>query len=452
MSNFRQVDRETLFLLPPSVDEWLPERHLARFVVEVVERLDLSALVKAYRGSGSASYHPSMLLGLVVYGYATGVFSSRKLERATYDSVAFRFIAANDHPDHDTIATFRRRFLKEIEGLFVQVLLLAREAGLLKLGTVALDGTKVHANASRHSALSYEHANKLEARLNAEVAELMALAEAADAADVPDGMSIPEELARREDRLQRIATAKAAIEARAKARFEREQAEHDAKLAARAEKAEKTGRKPGGRPPQPPTAGPAGKDQVNLTDADSRIMPVAGGGFEQAYNAQAAVASGSLLVVAGDVVQAANDKEQIKPMLDRLGRLAKALDTPGTLLADSGYFSEANVSACAEAGIAPLIAPGRERHHRSWKERFAAAPPEPGQPTPLQAMMHRLATPEGRQTYALRKQMPEPVFGIIKAVMGFRQFSLRGLDKAKGEWSLVTMAWNVKRMFALGCA
>ena len=452
MSNFRQVDRETLFLLPPSVDEWLPERHLARFVVEVVERLDLSALVKAYRGSGSASYHPSMLLGLVVYGYATGVFSSRKLERATYDSVAFRFIAANDHPDHDTIATFRRRFLKEIEVLFVQVLLLAREAGLLKLGTVALDGTKVHANASRHSALSYEHANKLEARLNAEVAELMALAEAADAADVPDGMSIPEELARREDRLQRIATAKAAIEARAKARFEREQAEHDAKLAARAEKAEKTGRKPGGRPPQPPTAGPAGKDQVNLTDADSRIMPVAGGGFEQAYNAQAAVASGSLLVVAGDVVQAANDKEQIKPMLDRLGRLAKALDTPGTLLADSGYFSEANVSACAEAGIAPLIAPGRERHHRSWKERFAAAPPEPGQPTPLQAMMHRLATPEGRQTYALRKQMPEPVFGIIKAVMGFRQFSLRGLDKAKGEWSLVTMAWNVKRMFALGCA
>jgi len=204
MSNFRQVDRQTGFLLPPSVDEWLPERHLARFVVEVIEQLDLSAMVKAYRGSGSASYHPSVLLGLLVYGYATGVFSSRKLERASYDSVAFRFIAANDHPDHDTIATFRRRFLAEIEGLFVQVLALAREAGMLKLGTVALDGTKVHANASRHSALSWEHANRIEAQLKAEVADLMALAEAADQADVPDGMSVPDELARREDRLARI--------------------------------------------------------------------------------------------------------------------------------------------------------------------------------------------------------------------------------------------------------
>ena len=229
MSNFRPVDRETGFLLPPSVEEWLPERHLARFVVEVIEQLDLSAFVKAYRGSGSASYHPSMLLGLLVYGYATGVFSSRKLERATYDSVAFRFIAANDHPDHDTIAAFRRRFLDRIEGLFVEVLLLAREAGVLKLGTVALDGTKVHANASRHSALSWKHACELEARLKAEVAELMALAEAADGADVPDGMSVPEELARREDRLARIAEAKAVIEARARERLERERAEYEAK-------------------------------------------------------------------------------------------------------------------------------------------------------------------------------------------------------------------------------
>jgi len=449
MSNFRQVDRETGFLLPPSVDEWLPERHLARFVVEVIERLDLSAMVKAYRGSGSASYHPSVLLGLVVYGYATGVFSSRQLERATYDSVAFRFIAANDHPDHDTLATFRRRFLKAIEGLFVQVLMLARETGMLKLGTVALDGTKVHANASRHSALSYEHASKIEAQLKAEVAELMALAEAADTADVPDGMSVPEELARRAERLQRIAEAKAKIEARAKERVERERGEYEAKLGAREEKARSTGRKPGGRPPQPPTAGPGPTDQVNLTDEDSRIMPVAGGGFDQAYNAQATVASGSLLVVANDVVQAANDKEQIAPMLDKLDRLAAALGKPETMLADSGYFSNANVTACAAAEIAPLIALGRDRHHLSWKDRFAEAPPAPENPTPLQAMAHRLASPEGRQLYALRKQTPEPVFGIIKSVMGFRQFSLRGLEKAKGEWNLVTMAWNVKRMFAL---
>ena len=214
MPNFRPTDRLTSFLMPPSVDEWLPEKHLARFVVEVVDGLDLSAMSKSYRGSGSASYHPAVLLSLLVYGCATGVFSSRKLERATYNSVAFRFIAANDHPDHDTIATFRRRFLKEIEALFVQVLLLAREMGVLKMGTVALDGTKIHANASRHSALSYEHAGKIEAQLKAEVADLLAKAEAADQADIPDGMSIPEELARRKVRLEKLAAARATIEAR----------------------------------------------------------------------------------------------------------------------------------------------------------------------------------------------------------------------------------------------
>jgi transposase len=452
MSNFRPVDRQTLFLLPPSVDEWLPQRHLARFVVEVIEQLDLRALVGAYRGSGSASYHPSVLLGLLVYGYTTRVFSSRRIEQATHDSVAFRFVAANDHPDHDTIATFRSRFLKEIEGLFVQVLLLARESGLLKLGTVALDGTKIHANASRHSALSYEHAGKIEAQLKGEVAELLALAAAADRADVPDGMSIPDELARREDRLARLAEAKAKIEARAAARRAREQVEYAAKIKAREARATATGKKPGGRAPPRPTDTPGPQDQINLTDEDSRIMPVAGGGFEQAYNAQAAVASESLLVVANDVVQAVNDKEQIAPMLARLARLPEALGKPQTLLADSGYFSAANVTACAAGGIAPLIATGRERHHRSWKEHFAAAPPALHDPTPIEAMVHRLASPEGRQTYALRKQTPEPVFGIIKAVMGFRQFSLRGLDKTKGEWNLVTLAWNVKRMFALAAA
>lgn len=452
MGNFRDVDRQTGFLLPPSVDEWLPERHLARFVVEVIERLDLSSMVKAYRGSGSASYHPSVLLGLLVYGYATGVFSSRALERATYDSVAFRFIAANDHPDHDTIAVFRRRFLKEIEGLFVQLLLLAREAGVLKLGTVALDGTKVRANASRHSALSYEHASRLEAQLKAEVAQLMVLAEAADQAEVPDGMSVPEELARREQRLARIAAAKATIEARAKARFAREQADHDAKIEVRAAKAKKTGRKPGGRPPQPPTPGPGPKDQLNLTDADSRIMPVPGGGFEQAYNAQATVAVGSLLVVAHEVTQATNDKQQIEPALDKLRALPAALGTATSLLADTGYFSADNVAACRQASIDPLIAMGRQPHYPPLAERFAPAPAAPVDPTPLEAMAHRLKTPEGKALYALRKHTPEPVFGVIKSVMGFRQFSMRGLEKAKGEWSLVTMAWNVKRMFALAPA
>src|SRR5580700_1075388 len=291
MSNFRPTDRRTGFLMPPSVEEWLPQRHLARFVVEVVDGLDLRTMSVAYRGSGSACYHPAVLLSLLVYGYATGVFSSRRLERATYDSVAMRFIAANDHPDHDTIATLRRRFLKEITALFVRVLELAREMGLLRLGTEGLDGTKIHANASRHSALSYEHAGKIEAQLKAEVAELLARAEAADQAEAIDGMSIPDELARREERLAKLAEARAKLEARAKERFEREMAEHRAKLAARDGKTAANGKKPGGRTPAPPLEGPQPKDQINLTDEDSRIMPVAGGGFEQCYNAQAVVAT-----------------------------------------------------------------------------------------------------------------------------------------------------------------
>jgi len=434
--------------MPPSVDEWLPQRHLARFVVEVVEGLDLRAMSKAYRGSGSASYHPAPLLSMLIYGYATGVFSSRKLERATYDSVAFRFIAANDHPDHDTIATFRRRFLKEIEGQFVEVLKLAREMGVLKMGTVALDGTKIHANASRHSALSHEHAGKIEAQLKAEVAELLAKAEAADQADIPDGISIPEELARREARLEQLAVARAKIEARAKERLARDAAEYAAKLAAREAKAEATGGKPRGKPPEPPVEGPLPTDQINLTDEESRIMPVAGGGFEQCYNGQAVVAAGSLLVVAAEVVQAANDKQQLQPMLKKLAVLAGALGNVENLLADNGYFSAANVTACAAAGIDPLIAMGRQPHYPSLAERFEDTPP-PENPTPVEAMAYRLKTPDGRKLYALRKQVPEPVFGIIKSVLGFRQFLLRGLDRVQGEWSLVTMAWNIKRLFVL---
>jgi transposase len=452
MKNFRPVDRDTGFLMPPSVDEWLPEKHLARFVVDMIASLDLRAMIGSYRGSGEASYHPTVLLGILVYGYATGVFSSRKLERATHDSVAFRFVAANQHPDHDTIAAFRRRFLKPIEALFVQVLMLAREMGVLKMGTIALDGTKIHANASRHSALSHEYAGRIEAQLQAEVAGLMAKAEAADQTDLPDGLSIPDELARREQRLAEIARARAIIEARAQERHAREQVEYAAKMAARAAKAAATGRKPSGRPPAPPMAGPGPTDQVNLTDAESRIMPVPGGGFEQCYNAQAAVAAGCLLVVAADVVQATNDKQQVAPMLDRLGALPGELGEVETLLADTGYFSEANVEACVAVKIDPLIAMGRQPHHPPLAERFAPAPPPPDNPTPVAAMAHRLKTPEGRKLYALRKHTPEPVFGIIKSALGFRQFLLRGLDNVRGEWNLVTMAYNMKRMFALAGA
>ena len=450
MSNFRPINRDTGFLLPPSVDEWLPQRHLARFVVEVVDGLDLSELVKAYRGSGIASYHPAMLLGLLVYGYATKTFSSRALERATYDSVAFRFIAGNEHPDHDTIAAFRKRFLGQIAGLFVEVLKLARTMGMLKVGTVALDGTKILANASRHSALSYGHAKKIEKQLKKEVQQLLKLAERADAQDIPDGMSIPEELERREVRLAAIAEAKAKIEARADERLQRDEVEHQAKLAARAEQEKQTGKKPRGRPPEPPTGGVREKDQLNLTDEDSRIMKVAGGGFDQCYNAQALVATGSMLIVANEVTQAANDKEQLAPMIEKLKALPQELGRPQRILADSGYLSEANVESCAAAKLEPLIAMGRCRHHVSWKKRFAAAPKvPPDSATAMHKMAHRLKTPRGRKLYALRKQTPEPVFGIIKSVMGYRQAMLRGLENVKGEWNLVTMSWNIKRMFAM---
>lgn len=449
MSNFRSFDRHTAYLLPPSVDDWLPQDHLARFIVEVVDGLDLRSMVNAYGGRGSAAYHPSLLLSLLIYGYATGVFSSRRIERATYDSVAFRFISAGAHPDHDTLATFRRRFLGELADLFVQVLEVAQEMKLVKLGTISLDGTKVQANASRHSALSHGHIEKMEAQLQGEVQELLALAEQADQSNVPDGISLPEEIQRREDRLKAMAEAKTKIEARAKARFEREQAEYKAKLAAREEKQKKNGRKPGGRPPKPPTAGPKAKDQLNLTDEESRIMPVAGGGFEQSYNAQAAVDVDSMLVMAPAVTQACNDKDQIEPMLAQLAALPESLGKADTLLADTGYFSAKNVAACEKAGIDPHIAVKRENHHQPPLARFAEPMPITEGSTPVERMVHKLQTQAGRTVYALRKQTVEPVFGIIKSVLGFRQFSLRGLNKVSGEWALVCLAWNLKRMAVL---
>ncbi len=283
-----------------------------------------------------------------------------------------------------------------------------------------------------------------------EVQQLLRLAEVADGVNTPDGMSIPEELERRELRLAAIAAAKVKIEARAEERLEHEQAEHQSKLAARAEQQKRTGKKPPGPPPQPPTGGVKDTDQVNLTDEDSRIMKVAGGGFDQCYNAQAVVATGSMLIVATEVTQEGNDKRQLLPMVQKLQGLPKELGRAKRILADSGYLSHNNVEQCAVAKIEPLIAMGRTPHHLSWKKRFAAAPKSPpDSATALQKMAYRLKTPIGRKLYALRKQTPEPVFGIIKSVMGYRQCLLRGLESVKGEWSLVTMSWNIKRMFAL---
>jgi len=446
---FHVIDRDTDYLLPPSVQDWLPKSHLARYVVDVVEGLDLSALERAYAGKGSDAYHPATLLSLLIYGYATGTFSSRKIERATYDSLAFRYIACNRHPDHDTLATFRKRFGKEFESAFVQILQVAHENQLSRFGTVSLDGTKIHANASRHSALSYGHCEKIEAHLKAEVQELLALAEAADQSAVPDGVSLPDEITRREDRLAAIATAKAKIEARAKERFEQEQAEYEAKMATRVAKETSTGKKPRGKTPKPPESGPRADDQINLTDEESRIMKVAGGGFEQCYNAQAVVDTESMLILAPHVTQATNDKEQVKPMVEKVQANPEGLNRPETWLADTGYYSEKNVAMCVAAGIDPLIAVKRDEHHPGWRERFTEPQPLANEASPVETMKHKLKTRAGRAAYALRKQTVEPVFGIIKSVMGFRQFLLRGLENVRNEWTLVCLAWNLKRMAVL---
>lgn len=450
MSNtFRQIDRATLFLLPPSMDDWLPEGHLARFIVEIVGQLDLTGIEADYSGRGSKAYHPEMLLALLFYGYATGVFSSRKLERATYDSVAFRYIAANDHPDHDTIATFRRRFLPDLAPLFVEILLIANQLGILNLGKVSLDGTKIKANASKHRALSWKHACKLEAKLKAEVEDLLRQAEEADQSDIPDGLDIPDELARREDRLAAIAGAKAEIEQRAAARYAEEQADYEKKLAARQAKEQKTGKKTGGKKPKAPVAGPRDKDQVNLTDEESRIMPLSGGGFEQCYNAQASVDIETMLILGSHLTQNPNDKLEMEPALEALSALPESLGSVDTVLADAGYYSEANVDHCLEHEILPHISAERETHNQTLKERFGDPDSLPEDADEVTKMKHRLKTREGRALYAKRKCTVEPVFGIIKAIMGFRKFSLRGVKLVSGEWDLVCIAWNLKRLHTL---
>ena len=451
MSRFVAIDRETAYLLPPSVNEWLPQDHLARFVVEVVDQMDLSDLARQYAGRGSAAYPPSMLLGLLIYGYASGVHSSRKIERACHDSVAFRFIAANTHPDHDSIANFRRRFLSQIEALFVQVLLLAREMKCLKLGNIALDGTKIAANASKHKALSWEHANRIEAKLRQEVQLLLKLAEESDNRPLNDGLDVPAEIARRETRLNAIAQAKAKIEQRAAERHAIEQQEYESKQAKRQAQRD-AGKKPRGKDPEPPASGPKGTDQINLTDEESRIMPNSGGGFGQNYNAQAAVDTDTMLVVAAHVTQATNDKREIVPTLDKISALPHVLGKVQALLADTGYFSAANVGACEAHKIVPMVAMKRETHHMGVLERFSLDGPAPETDDPVAQMAHRLSTQAGRVLYGLRKQTVEPVFGIIKRVMGWRQMSMRGMDKARGEWSLVTMAWNIKRLHVLRAA
>ena len=446
---FIKVDRDTPFLFPPSVQEWLPTDHLARFVADIVGQLNVSSLRDVYTGKGSMPYDPALLLSLLFYGYATGVFSSRKLEQATYDSVAFRYLVGNHHPDHDTISMFRKRFSTELKDLFNQILLIAHEMGILKLGTVSFDGTKMKANASKHQALSWEHAGKIAKQLQEEVEQLWLLADQADQSLIPDGMKIPEEIERRETRLAGIAKAKEKIEARAAERYEQEKQAYESKLAAREKKEKERGKKLGGKPPKPPEQGPKPHDQINLTDEESRIMPTSGGGFMQAFNAQACVDIASLLIVATHTTQQPNDKQQIEPALEALANLPEQLGQVTELLADTGYYSQANVDACESAGISPMIAVSREEHHQSLENRFTEPEPVSETADNVTKMRYRLKSKKGKAVYAKRKSTVEPVFGIIKSALGYRQFLRRGIEEADAEWTLVSLAWNLKRMHVL---
>jgi transposase len=445
---FKTVDYEQSGQQTLRIDDCLPANHLARFIVGIIEMLDLSVFYAYYAAVGGEPIDPNVLLGLILYGYATGVFSSRKIEQATYEVIPFRFIGGGLHPDHSTIAWFRKQFLPEIIGIFAQVLLIAHEMGYLKLGNISLDGSKVHADASKSKAVSYGRLLKLEEQLRREVEELLALGEQADERELPEGLEIDVEVAFRQERLVNLAEAKRVLEARAEERYQAELAEYQAKLQAREEKARKTGRKPRGAEPKPPQPGARDKDQYNFTDPDSRIMKnSANSGFDQHYNAQVAVDQDSLFVVGCTLSNHPVDTYEAIPTVDAI---PSAIGQPKAAALDKIYFSPNNIQDLQARNIDPFIATGREPHHKSWRERFAQTPEPPSHDaSPIVKMAYKLQTEIGKAIYGLRKSTVEPVIGIIKEVLGFRQFSLRGLGAAAGEWCLVCLAWNLKRLHKL---
>lgn len=445
---FRNADYEETLNLKISLREAVPADHLACFIVDVIAELDLSEIYKQYGESGAPPYAPEVLLGLLVYGYATGVFSSRKIEQATHEVLPFRYIAGDMHPDHDTLATFRKRFLSEVKGVFVQLLLIAQEMGHMKLGNVSLDGSKIHADASKSKAVSYKRLLEIEEKLEAEVEELFALAAAADGKELPEGMNIDEEVKRRKKQQARLAEAKKVLEARAKARYEAEKAEYDAKMEARAAKTAKTGKKPRGRTPKPPTPGPRDKDQYNFTDPESRIMKNSNNsGFDQHYNVQVVVDHDNLLIVGDWLCDHTNDKQAALPTIDTI---SPDVGVPSAANLDAGYFSADNIDGLLARGIDPYIATGRSPHNQGWRAFFESTSDVlPEDASVKEQMAHKLRTDIGKALYRLRKSTVEPVIGIIKEILGFRQFSLRGLVAAAGEWSLVCLAYNFKRLHTL---
>jgi transposase len=447
---FRTANYEETLKQTIQLGEALPANHLARFVVDVISQLDLSEIYARYAPRGGEAFAPEILLGLLFYGYASGVFSSRKIEKATHENIPFRYVAGGLHPDHDTIANFRKAFLVEIQGLFVKILLLAQAAGVLKLGNLSLDGSKIHADASKSQAVSYKRLLELETQLKQEVQELLRLGEQADQGEVnlPGGLIVEDEVTLRAERLAKLAEAKAVLEARAQERYQMEKAEYEAKMQERTKKARKRHHKPKGRPPQPPEPGPREKDQYNFTDPDSRIMKNStNDGFDQHYNVQVAADQESMLIVAQALSNHPNDKQEAVPTLQAL---APEVGRPEAVAMDNGYFSERNIQDCEKLGIEPYIATGREPHHLDWHTFFQQQPEPPAEEaSPIVKMAYQLRTEIGRAIYRLRKCTVEPIIGIIKEILGFRQFSLRGLAAAAGEWALVCLAFNLKRMHIL---
>jgi transposase len=465
------VDQTLLF--PPSLHDWLPEGHLARFLLDVVSSLDLSAIYASYQekdGRGQAAYAPEMMVRLLLYGYAKGVYSSRKIQTRTFEDLAFRYLSGDQHPDHATIAEFRKRHLEALSGLFAQALLLCSEAGLVKLGHVSIDGTKIKANASKHKAMSYARMNETEARLKQEIDALLKQAEQTDAAEDAQygrdkrGDELPEELVRRESRLRKIQQAKAALEDEAREKAAQQRAEVEQKLAERAEEEQRTGKKKGGRKPELPDSDKAKPDdtaQYNFTDPESRIMPDGAntgvpsdrssslgwnkGSFVQGYNAQIAVDSASQVIVAAEVTQETNDKKQLLPMLKQVEKNLGVM--PEKTSTDTGYFSEANVTDESVKDVDLYVATGRDKHGDVVE---TSSDPPPADASPKEAMRQKLRTEAGRAVYKMRKAIVEPVFGQIKEVRGFRRFSLRGKENVRREWKLVCAVSNLLKLFRAG--
>ena len=457
-ARFQNIDRQTPMLLPECLQDWIPDNDLAHFVIDAVAALRLDARRINHRGTGDAQYPPEMMLSLLVYCYATGLFSSRRIEHATWQNVAVRYLCANTHPDHDTICAFRRKNGPLIQETFVKILLLAREVKLLKVGTVSIDGTKVHASASKHAANSYGKAGELITTLENEVKELLAKAEDADSAPLEDGLSIPAAIARRETRKAQLQAAREVIEARGRERAAAEKAERTAAMEERAARLARGAKLKGKAPAGPESVDetPASTDQYNYTDPESRIMKT-GSGFEQCYNAQAAVGIESRLIIGQRVSDAPNDKEQLLPTL---ASIPPELGKPARALTDSGFYSEAAVAAAetpgedGSPGVEIIAAVQKHGHYRKvsdLEKKDDPPPPGPGA-TAKEHMIHRTATKSGKELYKQRQQTVEPVFGIIKAAMGFRQFLLRGIEKTGLEWGLVSLAYNLRRLHTLGMA